>query len=154
MLALGVLASSIIFRVACLGASKKLHQNLLVNVLRSSMEFTDTTPKGRILNRFGKEIEIMDSKIPENFHMVLRQGLECLAAIIIISIGMPSFAIVLAPAFIGFALTQVNIQERRFFLSAKCGYTCLFNPFTLGAAKRGLTILEIFSVQKHFFENI
>ena len=32
--------------------------------------------------------------------------------------------------------------------------TGYFNPFTLRAAKRGLTILEIFSLQKHFFENI
>ena len=30
----------------------------------------------------------------------------------------------------------------------------MLNPFTLIAAKRGLTILEIFSLQKHFFENI
>ena len=28
------------------------------------------------------------------------------------------------------------------------------NPFTLRAAKRGLTILDIFPLQKHFFENI
>ena len=28
------------------------------------------------------------------------------------------------------------------------------NPFTLRAAKRGLTILEIFPLRKHFFENI
>ena len=32
--------------------------------------------------------------------------------------------------------------------------TPFVNPFTLIAAKRGLTILEIFSLQKHFFENI
>ena len=29
-----------------------------------------------------------------------------------------------------------------------------FNPFTLRAAKRGLTILKIFPFQNHFFENI
>ena len=29
-----------------------------------------------------------------------------------------------------------------------------FNPITLRAAKRGLTILEIFHLQKHFLENI
>ena len=28
------------------------------------------------------------------------------------------------------------------------------NPLTLRAAKRGLTILEIFEIQKHFLENI
>ena len=30
----------------------------------------------------------------------------------------------------------------------------LINPFTLRASKRGVTILEIFSLHKHFFENI
>ena len=30
----------------------------------------------------------------------------------------------------------------------------LVNPFTLRAARRGLTIWEIFPLQKHFFENI
>ena len=29
-----------------------------------------------------------------------------------------------------------------------------FNPFTLRAVKRGLTIMEIFYLQKHFLENI
>ena len=31
---------------------------------------------------------------------------------------------------------------------------CFLNPFTLRAAKRGRTILEIFPFQKQFFENI
>ena len=30
----------------------------------------------------------------------------------------------------------------------------LINPLTLRAAKRGLTILKIFQLQKHFIENI
>ena len=33
-------------------------------------------------------------------------------------------------------------------------WSMVVNPFTLRAAKRGLTILEIFPLQKHFFENI
>ena len=32
--------------------------------------------------------------------------------------------------------------------------TVTLNPFTLRAAKRGLTILEIFYLQSHFLENI
>ena len=31
---------------------------------------------------------------------------------------------------------------------------CEFNPLPLRAAKTGLTILEIFHLQKHFLENI
>ena len=42
-----------------------------------------------------------------------------------------------------------------FYSNEKVEVTSIyFNPFTLRAAKRGLTIFEIFSLQKHFFENI
>uniref|UniRef100_A0A7E4ZS56 ABC transmembrane type-1 domain-containing protein n=1 Tax=Panagrellus redivivus TaxID=6233 RepID=A0A7E4ZS56_PANRE len=45
-------------------ASKNLHDNLLMSLLRSPMAFFDRTPMGRILNRLSKDIEAIDTEIP------------------------------------------------------------------------------------------
>uniref|UniRef100_A0A914Z1R1 ABC transmembrane type-1 domain-containing protein n=1 Tax=Panagrolaimus superbus TaxID=310955 RepID=A0A914Z1R1_9BILA len=46
-------------------ASKILHDNLLYSLLRSPMNFFDTTPLGRILNRLSKDIEKIDNDVPQ-----------------------------------------------------------------------------------------
>jgi ABC-type multidrug transport system fused ATPase/permease subunit len=46
-----------------LNAASKLHGTMLERILRSPMSFFDTTPLGRILNRFSKDIDIVDVRI-------------------------------------------------------------------------------------------
>ncbi len=60
---LGILQSSciliavILITIGTLKASIKLHNQMLVRVLSSTMAFFDTTPVGRIVNRFSKDID-------------------------------------------------------------------------------------------------
>jgi ATP-binding cassette subfamily C (CFTR/MRP) protein 4 len=45
-------------------ASKKLHNLMLSSVLRAKIEFFDTNPVGRILNRFSADVGICDETLP------------------------------------------------------------------------------------------
>jgi ABC-type multidrug transport system fused ATPase/permease subunit len=49
-----------VLSVGTLNAATKLHGTMLERILRSPMAFFDTTPIGRILNRFSKDIDTVD----------------------------------------------------------------------------------------------
>lgn len=45
-------------------ASVRLHNRLLDSIMRLPSSFFDTNPSGRIINRFSRDTEIMDSVLP------------------------------------------------------------------------------------------
>ena len=47
----------VVFVKGTLRASSRLHDELFRRILRSPMKFFDTTPTGRILNRFSKDMD-------------------------------------------------------------------------------------------------
>ena len=59
-------------------ASKRLHNDMTHAVLRAKIEFFDTNPLGRILNRFssGKffELTLIRNHVHSNLHNLLRCG--------------------------------------------------------------------------------
>uniref|UniRef100_A0A8C0LE46 Multidrug resistance-associated protein 1 n=1 Tax=Canis lupus dingo TaxID=286419 RepID=A0A8C0LE46_CANLU len=52
-------------------ASRRLHVDLLQNVLRSPMSFFERTPSGNLVNRFSKELDTVDSMIPQVIKMFM-----------------------------------------------------------------------------------
>ncbi len=45
---------------------------MLENVLKSPMSFFDTNPKGRVVNRFAKDVDYVDRAIPMTLEALLR----------------------------------------------------------------------------------
>ncbi|KAJ8983675.1 hypothetical protein NQ317_003463 [Molorchus minor] len=61
---ISTLIRSIYFFRYCMEASKKLHNVMLNKILYTSMRFFNMNPPGRILNRFSKDIGIVDEMLP------------------------------------------------------------------------------------------
>ncbi|CAG5100511.1 Oidioi.mRNA.OKI2018_I69.XSR.g17031.t1.cds [Oikopleura dioica] len=69
---------SIINIQGIIASGRAFHKNLLYGIMRSPMSFFDTTPTGRIVNRFGKDIDSVDNNIPQS----IRQWISCLLRIV------------------------------------------------------------------------
>lgn len=57
-------------------ASRSMHARMLAAVVRSPMSFFDTTPLGRIVNRFSKDIYNVDETIPRSLRSYITTFLQ------------------------------------------------------------------------------
>lgn len=92
-----VLLYSLFSAIANITSSRALHNQMLTNVLRSPMIFFDTTPVGRILNRFSRDIETIDNILPNLIRSVLNTFLGVVSTIVVISYSTPIFLSVVLP---------------------------------------------------------
>ncbi|KAI9002587.1 hypothetical protein DFJ74DRAFT_696267 [Hyaloraphidium curvatum] len=86
------------FAFICLAGSSSLHNGTLESVFRSPVTFFDTTPVGRIMNRFSKDIDAVDNVLPETLRMFSQTAAMTIATFILIAVIFPYFLIVLAVA--------------------------------------------------------
>ena len=96
---------------ALLSAARLLHSHLMSNVIRLPMSFFDTTPLGRTINRFSKDVDTLDNTMP----LVISDGaatLACvLATIFAISYATPIFLAVVGPVAVVYNLARVSVHS-------------------------------------------
>ena len=92
-----VLVAVIIITIGTLRASIKLHDEMLTHILSSTMAFFDTTPLGRIINRFSKDMDEVDLMIPTNIKDVFDFGFSVIGTMFVICYANPYILIVLVP---------------------------------------------------------
>ncbi|KAJ1130883.1 hypothetical protein NDU88_009227 [Pleurodeles waltl] len=101
-----VMISSFTLGMAGIGAARKLHETLLHNKLRTPQAFYDTTPIGRIINRFSKDIYVIDEVIPPTILMFLGTFFTSVSTMIVIISSTPLFAIVIVPLAFAYIFVQ------------------------------------------------
>lgn len=106
--ALILLIGNICFVAMFIKATKILHNKLLDSILRGHIRFFDTTPIGRIVNRFTKDIEATEDSIPYSIKSLIECLLSMISTIAIISISTPLFLAALIPITAFYILVQVE----------------------------------------------
>lgn len=104
---LTVVQTLILWIFCSIEASRKLHERMANAIFRSPMSFFDTTPTGRILNRFSSDIYRVDEVLARVFNMLFVNMARSCFTLGVISFSTPAFVALIVPL----ALTYYWIQR-------------------------------------------
>ena len=88
-------------------ASKAIHRKTITTVMHAPMSFFETTPLGRIMNRFSKDIDTIDNTVSDSMRMFLMTFANVIGSFVLIAIVIPWFLVavgVIVGVFYCFAL--------------------------------------------------
>ncbi|XP_022081211.1 ATP-binding cassette sub-family C member 9-like [Acanthaster planci] len=109
---LGRLIATGIIVWGVLRAARKLHQGMLRNIIKVPLRFFDTTPIGRVLNRFSSDTQLIDVRMTQTINMLLSSFLNVISAVIVNTIVTPVFIAFFVPVGICYYFLQ------RYFLAS------------------------------------
>ncbi|KAL7406371.1 hypothetical protein ABVT39_018840 [Epinephelus coioides] len=99
------------YTTVTLNASCKLHNTMFKKIFSSPMSFFDTTPTGRILNRFSKDQEEVDTVLPLHMDPFLQFALVIMFTIITISAVFPAMLVAVVVMGALFTLILFVVQK-------------------------------------------
>lgn len=87
-------------------ASRTMLHRAMTRVLRAPMSFFDTTPLGRITNRFSKDIQVMDNELSDAMRIYALTMTMIISVMVLIVVFFYYFVIALVPLFFLFLLAS------------------------------------------------
>jgi ATP-binding cassette subfamily C (CFTR/MRP) protein 1 len=135
-------------------SSKKLHTQLLDTVSRAPMSFFDTTPIGRILNRFSSDVKSIDEVLCDYMFSVIRRWVLLASTLLVQIIATPLFLIPSLPIFILYALVQkffraTSVELKRMLSISRSPIYAHFSE-SLG----GLATIRSYHSERSFMEKL
>ena len=116
---IAVVLSALVLAEGSLRSSTVLHSEILDSGLRAPMQFFDSTPAGRIINRFSKDIDVIDSQLPRSLHAWFACALSVCATLFVICYSTPMFLAIIVPMAIIYYFVQVLVLLTSY--SFNCG---------------------------------
>ncbi|XP_037256526.1 ATP-binding cassette sub-family C member 2 isoform X2 [Falco biarmicus] len=150
--ALFLLFATILSAHGAMRASRVMHQQLLGNILRVPMSFFDTTPTGRIVNRFAKDIFTIDETIPMSFRSWLSCFMAIISTLLMISLATPFFALIIIPLsiFYYFVLRFYVSTSRQLRRLDSVTRSPIYSHF--GETVSGLSVIRAYGHQERFLK--
>ncbi|KAG9350239.1 hypothetical protein JZ751_026593 [Albula glossodonta] len=86
-----------LFAHGAICAASVIHNRLLGRVLKATVAFFDTTPFGRILNRFSSDLYSVDDTLPFILNILLANVFSLLGMLVVMSYSLPWILLLLLP---------------------------------------------------------
>ncbi|XP_067674237.1 multidrug resistance-associated protein 1-like [Haliotis asinina] len=147
-----IMVFSFLWNLRTVKASGTLHSHMLRNVLRAPMSFFDTTPTGRIVNRFSQDMDTIDIRMPTTVEYSFNTTFQVISSIIIISYTTPIFLVVVVPLVAIYFLVQrfyVTTSRQLKRLEAK-HRSPIYSHF--GETLSGASVIRSFQAQSRFIK--
>ncbi|XP_006926069.1 canalicular multispecific organic anion transporter 1 [Pteropus alecto] len=134
-------------------ASNILHKQLLNKILRAPMSFFDTTPSGRIVNRFSSDVSTMDDTLPASLRSWILYFLGIISTLLMICLATPVFVVIIIPLSIIYVLVQIfyvatSRQLRRLDSVTRSPVYSFFSETV-----SGLPVIRAFQHQQRFLKH-
>ncbi|MCJ1261370.1 hypothetical protein MMC22_001234 [Lobaria immixta] len=135
-------------------SSKVLLQRAMTRVLRAPMSFFDTTPLGRITNRFSKDVDIMDNNLTDAIRLYFLTLATITSVFILIIVYFHYFAIALVPLFVMFlfAANYYRASAREVKRHESVLRSDVFARFSEGVS--GTSSIRAYGLQDHFIKGL
>ncbi|KAM9379691.1 ATP-binding cassette sub-family C member 2 [Phaethornis superciliosus] len=150
--ALFLLFATLLSSRGAMRASRVMHQQLLSNIMRVPMSFFDTTPTGRIVNRFAKDIFTIDETIPMSFRSWLTCFMAIISTLLMISLATPFFVLIIIPLsiFYYFVLRFYVSTSRQLRRLDSVSRSPIYSHF--GETVSGLSVIRAYGHQERFLQ--
>lgn len=134
--------------------ARKLFDSLLNRIIHAPMRFFDTTPVGRILNRFGKDVSTIDMQIARNGSFLIECLTGIIASTIIITAITPQFLVValgisLLYFVIGLYYLRISRELKRLNSVSR---SPIYSHFTESLI--GVTTIRAYGVEEQFMRSV
>uniref|UniRef100_A0A4W5PKP4 ATP-binding cassette sub-family B member 6 n=1 Tax=Hucho hucho TaxID=62062 RepID=A0A4W5PKP4_9TELE len=112
-----------LFAYGGIRAASVVHNRLLDTVLKATVTFFDTTPLGRVLNRFSSDLYSVDDTLPFFLNILLANSFGLLGMLVVMSYGLPWVLVPLLPLGLLYHYTQRFYRHTSRDLKRLCSLT-------------------------------
>jgi ABC-type multidrug transport system fused ATPase/permease subunit len=135
-------------------ASKIMLKQAVNRVLRAPMSFFDTTPLGRITNRFSRDVDVMDNNLTDALRMYLFTVVMITSICGLIIAFFHYFAVALVPLYLLFILSagyyRASAREVKRYESVQRSH--VFAKFSEGLS--GVASIRAYGLRDHFIQEL
>ncbi|KOX68195.1 Multidrug resistance-associated protein 1 [Melipona quadrifasciata] len=139
-------------QLGCWLAARQMHIMMLRAVMRAPLTFFDTTPTGRIISRFAKDVDVLDTSLPQQISDSIYCLFEVIATLVVISVSTPEFIAVIVPISVIYYFVQrfYVASSRQLKRLESVSRSPIYSHFSETVS--GAQMIRAYGVQNRFIE--